>query len=178
MENTGLNTATAKAAKRLYYLDWIRVITILVVFLFHCCMFFTFYDWHVKNAVLSPAIDLIAFILLQWMMPMFFFISGAGTWYALKFKSSGKFIKDRIKRLVVPLIFGIFILSPHQVYLERFTHHQFKGSFIDFIPYYFHGWYALGGNFAWMGLHLWYLLLLFIFSVILLPLFLFIKRKE
>ena len=37
--------------------------------------------------------------------------------------------------------------------------------------------YAFGGNFAWMGMHLWYLLLMFIFSLISLPLLLLLKRS-
>jgi hypothetical protein len=51
------------------------------------------------------------------------------------------------------------------------THGQFAGSFLQFIPYYFNGLYGFGGNFAWMGLHLWYLLILFIFSAVMLPVF-------
>ncbi len=164
--------------QRQYYLDWLRVITILLVFLFHCNRFFDFDDWHVKNATLSPVANFMSFFMVQWMMPIFFFISGASTWFALQSKTGGKFITDRVKRILVPLVFGIFILSPHQVYLERLSHHQFNGSLLDFLPKYFSGFYAFGGNFAWMGLHLWYLLLLFIFSLIALPLFLIIKKNR
>jgi len=164
--------------ERQYYLDWLRVLTICLVFLFHCSRFFDADDWHVKNSVVSPVATLFSFFMVQWMMPLFFFISGASTWFALQSKTGGKFINDRVKRVLVPLIFGIFILSPHQVYLERLTHHQFTGTFVDFIPHYFSGMYAFGGNFAWMGLHLWYLLLLFIFSLICLPLLLLLKRKS
>jgi glucan biosynthesis protein C len=165
-------------AARQYYLDWLRVITICLVFLFHCGRFFDFDDWHVKNAVLSSTANLFTFFMVQWMMPLFFFISGASTWFALQSKTSGKFLKDRMQRILIPLIFGIFILSPHQVYFERLSHHQFAGTLFEFLPHYFSGLYAFGGNFAWMGLHLWYLLLLFIFSVITLPLLLLLKRKS
>ncbi|MDB5087539.1 MAG: Peptidoglycan/LPS O-acetylase OafA/YrhL, contains acyltransferase and SGNH-hydrolase domain [Mucilaginibacter sp.] len=165
-------------AGRQYYLDWLRVITICLVFLFHCGRFFDFDDWHVKNAAVSSTANLFTFFMVQWMMPLFFFISGASTWFALQSKTSGKFLKDRMQRILVPLIFGIFILSPHQVYFERLSHHQFAGTFFEFLPHYFSGLYAFGGNFAWMGLHLWYLLLLFIFSVITLPLLLLLKLKS
>ncbi|WP_259065715.1 acyltransferase family protein [Mucilaginibacter sp. X4EP1] len=164
--------------QRQYYLDWIRVITIGVVFLFHCARFFDYDDWHVKNSVLSGTANTFTFFLAEWIMPMFFFISGASTWYALQRKSASKFTADRVKRILIPLVFGILVLSPHQVYLERLTHLQFQGSFIDFLPHYFSGWYGLGGNFAWMGLHLWYLLLLFVFSLIALPLFMLIKKQS
>lgn len=166
----------AKNANRQYYLDWIRLITIILVFLFHCGRFFDSDDWHVKNATTSATADVLGFFMVQWMMPLFFFISGASTWLALQSKSTGTFINDRMKRILVPLIFGILLLSPHQVYLERLSHHQFAGTFFDFLPHYFSGWYAFGGNFAWMGLHLWYLLLLFIFSLITLPLLTLLKK--
>ena len=58
------------------------------------------------------------------------------------------------------------------VYLERVSHGELRGSFLAFLPRYFHGLYGYGGNFAWMGLHLWYLELLLAFSLGLLPLLL------
>ena len=70
------------------------------------------------------------------------------------------------------------ILVPVQVYIERTTHGQFSGSFIEFYPHYFDGFYAFGGNFAWMGLHLWYLEMLFIFSLLTLPLFLLVRSPR
>jgi hypothetical protein len=57
------------------------------------------------------------------------------------------------------------------------SHSQFAGSFIEFYPHYFDGFYAFGGNFAWMGLHSWYLEMLFIFSLITLPLFLYLRKE-
>jgi glucan biosynthesis protein C len=49
-------------------------------------------------------------------------------------------------------------------------------DFITWLPDYFDGFYAFGGNFAWMGLHLWYLEMLFLYSLLLLPLFILLKR--
>jgi hypothetical protein len=75
-----------------------------------------------------------------------------------------------VLRLLVPLLVGIFTHVALQVYLERVSNGAFHGSFWAFVPHYFDGWYGFGGNFAWMGLHLWYLELLFIYSIVLLPL--------
>jgi glucans biosynthesis protein C len=91
--------------------------------------------------------------------------------------SNRKFIKDKVLRLLVPLVVGAFTHVAVQVYLERVTHHQFVGTFFEFLPQYFNGLYGFGGNFAWMGLHLWYLLVLFVFSILLLPLFRFLKGR-
>ncbi|PUZ27664.1 Peptidoglycan/LPS O-acetylase OafA/YrhL, contains acyltransferase and SGNH-hydrolase domains [Chitinophaga costaii] len=168
----------SEAKERQYYLDWIRTFTILIVFLFHDGRFFDSDDWHIKNAVKSPAADFILFLLKEWLMPIFFFVSGASTWFSISYKKTSKFAADRFKRIFIPLLFGIFILSPPQVYVERLSHGQFSGSFWLFLPHYFSGWYGFGGNFAWMGLHLWYLLLLFVFSFLTLPLFIWWKNNR
>jgi len=100
------------------------------------------------------------------------------SFYALGYQKPATYIGSRLTRLVVPLIFGIFvIIAPLQVYLERVSHNQFQGSFLQFYPHYFQGWYGLGGNFAWMGVHLWYLEILFVFSLIMLPLFICLRRS-
>lgn len=157
-------------------LDWLRVLAILTIFLYHTSMFFNYSNWHVKNMDMSLGISVFSEFLEQWIMPLIFMVSGASTYFALSFRKPGKYIKERVARLVVPLIFGIFVLSPPQVFFERVSHNQFHDTFANFLPHYFDGLYGFGGNFGWMGLHLWYLLILFIFSVITLPLFFICKR--
>ncbi len=110
-------------------------------------------------------------------MPLFFILSGLSAFYALGHRTASGYIRERFFRLVVPLVFGIFVLVPPQVYIERVSHGRFVGSFFAFFPHYFDGFYAFGGNFAWMGLHLWYLEVLFIFSLVTLPLFIFARRE-
>ena len=87
-------------------------------------------------------------------------------------------MRERVNRLLIPFVVGIFTHVLLQVYIERVTHGQFTGTFWQFIPHYFDGWYGFGGNFAWMGLHLWYLLMLFLFSWMMLPLFQRIRKSE
>ena len=158
-------------------IDWLRVLAMLSVFLFHCARFFDFEDWHVKNPQTSFGFTVFVGILVQWIMPIFFVLSGESTWFALRVRSAGQYLGERYKRLFIPLVFGIFILIPPQVYIELVSHGRFKGSFFRFYPHYFDGFYGFGGNFAWMGLHLWFLLVLFLFSLITLPLLLYLRRE-
>ena len=157
--------------ERRHDIDWLRVLGMLMVFLFHCARFFDESDWHVKNTQLSFGMSVFVAVIAQWMMPLFFTLSAISAYHALSHRDDGQYIRERFKRLVVPLIFGTLVLAPPQVYVERISHAQFRGSFIDFLPHYFDGLYGFGGNFAWMGLHLWYLEMLFIFSLLTLPLF-------
>jgi len=169
-------TSADNLSTRRFELDWLRVLAIAAVFLFHSTRFFDPLDWHVKNSTTYPALQIVAMVAIVWMMPLLFAISGASTFYALRRRGGGEFLKDRTLRLGVPLVVGVFTHVAWQVYLERTTHYQFSGSFIQFLPNYFRGWYAYGGNFAWMGLHLWYLEVLLAYSVILLPLFLWFRK--
>lgn len=163
---------------RRHDIDWLRCSAMLMVFLFHCARFFDDYPWHVKNSQVSPAFSAFIGFLVIWIMPVFFLLSGMSSFYSLRKRTGSQFIAARIKRLLIPFIFGVFVLIPPQVYLERLSHGQFEGSFFRFFPHYFDGFYAFGGNFAWMGLHLWFLEILFLYSLLLLPLFLWIKKEK
>ena len=161
-----------KKPQRLYYIDWLRVLAMLSIFFYHADRFFDSKDWHVKNVEHNIISSIHISFFSQWMMPLFFVLSGAAVFYSLKFRSGSTFLWERVKRILIPLIIvGYFITSPPQMYFERLTHNRFEGSFWDFIPAYFQGVDMFGGNFPWHGFHLWYLVYLFVFSVILLPLF-------
>ena len=86
---------------------------------------------------------------------------------------------DRSVRLMVPFIIGLLTHIPLQVYLERIQDAEFSGSFFAFYPNYFQGIYETGtGNFAVFGHHLWFLLMLFGFSIIAFPLFLLLRKES
>ncbi|MEH7074925.1 acyltransferase family protein [Neobacillus drentensis] len=160
---------------RQYDLDWIRVLATIGVFLYHCSMFFNPFPWHVKNNELdSSSILVFSLFVGAWIMPIFFVVSGMNMSYGLKKRKTTAYLKERLLRLGVPLVFGVFILTPPQIFIERSANNQFQGSFLDFLPHYFDGIYLdFGGtgNFAFFGLHLWYLLVLLVFSFITVPLF-------
>ena len=157
---------------RQHYIDWLRVIATISIFLYHNSRAYDYGDWHIKNATTTLGATQFVEFMNMWMMPLFFVLSGASVYFSLKSRKAGSFLKERFFRIMIPwLLTGIFLMGPPQVYLERLSHGEFSGNFLQFIPHYFDGFYAFGGNFAWMGVHLWYLMLLSFFSVILLPLF-------
>ena len=163
-----------KNTQRKYDLDWLRVMSILMVFIYHSTRFFNLGNWHVKNSVTYFWVEVWNAFATNWMMPLIFVISGASIFFALGKGGFGKFLKDKVLRLLVPLLVGAFTHASLQVYLERLTHGQFSGSYFEFLPFYFHGIYDDGdptaGNFAFHGMHLWYLLFLFLFSLVFYPL--------
>ncbi len=178
-QNTARTGGSPELTRR-YDVDWLRVLGMMTVFVFHCGRFFDTEGWHVKSPRTTPLVSLFVVFAVQWMMPLFFILSGIGAYHALKHQNGRQFVVSRVKRLLVPLLFGIFIvIAPWQIYLERVSHGQYSGSFWHWYWHdYFHGWYGLGGNFGWMGIHLWYLEFLFVFSVLALPLFLWLRSPS
>jgi len=166
-------------SKRRYELDWIRVWAILIVFIYHSTRFFNLGDFHVKNVNTFVWVEIWNIFATRWMMPLFFVISGASLFYAIG-KSGGwsRFYVDKFLRLMIPVLFASVTHSALQVYLERLTHGQFSGSFFSFLSEYFNGVYlgiGMPGNFAFHGMHLWYLLFLFIYSLICYRFFIWLK---
>jgi len=135
-------------------------------------------DWHVKNNELDLTITIIQVFLSGFGMPLFFLIAGMGTFYALGFVKGELYAKDRIVRLVIPLLLGMVTHVSIQVYLERISKEQFTGSFFEFYPQYFNGLYGFGGNFTWTGFHLWFLLLLFFFTIITLKPLIYLRKED
>ena len=170
---------TSNTSQRRYELDWLRVFAILVVFVYHSSRFFNLGDWHVKNINTFVWVEIWNVFATRWMMPLFFIISGASIFYAIV-KSGGwtRFYVDKFMRLMIPVLVASVTHSALQVYLERLSHGQFSGTFFSFLPEYFNSLYlgiGLPGNFAFHGMHLWYLLFLFLYSLICYRLFIWLK---
>ncbi len=166
------------APNRRYDLDRLRVFAVGVVFTYHLARFFDPPWWHIKNAQTYPVAGLARLLVGAWMMPLLFLVSGAGVFYALRARDRRTFISERTARLLVPFAVGVVTHIALQVYLERRASGAFDGAFLAFYPHYYDGFYGFGGNFAWMGLHLWFLPALFLFSVLFLPLFQWLRGNE
>jgi glucan biosynthesis protein C len=179
----GLGKVNPKAGQnqRRYDIDWLRVTAMLAVFFFHNARFFDFLGWHLKNAEKSIIVSLFIVLLALWTMPLFFLLSGVGSWYALESRTSGQYLLDRVKRLLIPLYtVGAFVLLPPQLYWESVTQRAWTASFWTSYPLYFTRTMNLSpsplfGSF-WPG-HLWFLKYLFLVSVFTLPLLLYLKSE-
>ena len=163
---------------RLHYVDWLRVIAIMVVFLFHAVHPFGGTDWHIKNLEESEVLTILLYFLAIWGMPFFFLIAGSASWFALRRRSAGQYVSERFKRLVIPFIVGFILFIPITMFLEwkldtirgvqQDSFVAWLGTFrIDFSPWMF-GW----------GQHLWFLGFLFCFAIFTLPLFLWMKGEK
>jgi peptidoglycan/LPS O-acetylase OafA/YrhL len=173
-----MSVETAHKYERRYDIDWLRIIAVFLVFIYHCSRFFDINDWHVKNNELDLGVTFFFNFLGGIGMPLFFIISGMATFYFLGFTNARLYTKARFVRLMIPFLFALFTQIPFQVYLDRINHGLSPGSFFEFYPQYFVGLYGYGGNFPWAGFHLWFLILLFIFSLVTVLPFVYLRREE
>ena len=162
---------------RLHYLDWLRVLAILGVFFFHTMRAFDAFPWEINNAEESLLATMFMVFFFPWGMPLFFFLSGAGTWFALRRRTGSQFAVERVQRLLIPFIVGCLLLSPLQLYFQ-WQHQIQTGEFVGSLWEFFQWRHVVLGPrfFGWAGYHLWFLGFLFAYSLIALPLFLWFKR--
>jgi len=158
---------------RKYFIDWLRIALIVSVFFFHIGMIFDNSNWPVKNEVKFDFLDKIMGFFHLWRMPLLFLVSGIGTFYALGFRTTKIYLKERTVRVFVPYIIGVFTLIPIQVYFEKRNDYD---SFSHFYSEFFVGIYPIG-NFSWTH-HLWFLLYLFLMSLILAPFLNYFRDKR
>lgn len=170
---------------RRFDLDWLRVLATLAVFTMHCTRFFDAMPWEVKNNVQSEGLTLVTILLAQWLMPLFFIVSGAAIYFALHFRSPVQFIKERVTRILIPfLLVGVFVLVYPQEYIRAVSHGDISEHAVSVFqgyPLYLSHISLFRDQFPWIALptmHLWYLLYLFIFSLLTLPLFLYLRTES
>ncbi len=176
--------------KRSYYVDWLRVLAVLALFPFHAGQIYNSEAaFYVKDEVSIPVIMGINSFIYLWHMPLFMFLAGIGSYYALRFRSGRQYLLERFRRLIIPLIFGILVLIPPLTYIrmfgdpdkvwpQGFAHNAIPGfdkSYFEYYPDFFNGIYP-NGNLDWG--HLWFLAYLFTFSLIALPIFLYLKSEK
>lgn len=172
-------------SERRYDIDWLRTGTMLAVFLMHCTGFFVPFDWHLKNNETSEALMPLLLWLDLWLMPMFFLLSGFSSWYSLKSRNAGQYLWERVLRLLIPFYtVGAFILLPVQYYIELTSHGRPVSDIWQIIPPYWDSYGSFRFRFdypfltnVWPG-HLWFLTFLFIVSLVLLPLLLYLRSKS
>lgn len=161
------------STSRRHDLDWLRFIAIIILLFFHTGMWFNEWGWHVKNSQTSIYFNYWMAWLHYWRMPLLLFISGAGTYMALEKRTYIQFVRERFTRLFIPLIVGMLIVVPPQIYYEHINEYSgywdFYKTVFHFVPY-------PKGSLSWH--HLWFILYLFLYSLIGLPLLNYLRSPK
>ena len=150
------------------YLDNIRIIVILLLFPYHTFMIWNnfgtkFYVWGGNNNILSSLLILVS----AWLMPILFVVAGISTRYSLEKRNTKEFIRERIKRILIPFISGLILLIPFQILYARKFFFNYNGGGLDNLCYFFTHFSDLNGYDGMFTLgHLWFLLYLFFITLV------------
>ena len=164
---------------RKYYIDNIRILCILLLIPFHTAMIFNNFgeSWyiHSQNNTLAT---LFVIGVYPWWMSVLFVLAGMSTVYALKKRTTRQYVKERFYKLFIPMLSAIVILVPAQTYLADKFFRNYQGNYFDHFPIYFTltDWSGYDGHFT--PAHTWFMLYLFMISMISLPLMNWYNKKE
>ena len=172
-------------------LDVWRVVIVFGLVFFHTARIFDTLPLPegVKNEPASMTATIFVAFFSLCGMPLMMAISGFAIWHSLRRRTSMIFVRERVQRLLVPFVFGVLALVPLQVYVHlkqvdpagSLTYWQFLPQFFDvrLCPDLVNAFICpdpATGLFT--TAHLWFLKDLFIFSVLLLPLFLYLQGQK
>jgi uncharacterized protein (DUF2147 family) len=176
-------------------IDWLRVIATYLLFVFHVGMVFNPAPFfHIRNADLSFAMLVVCGFISLWHMPLFFLLAGWSAASSLAVRGTLGFVRERLRRLAIPLLAGCVILAPAIKYVELRsgldlnhaglrvvpalqagfrtviptglpTAEPFDESFRTFLPTFF----THLDRFTWA--HLWFVAYLFTLTMVYLPVF-------
>jgi len=109
--------------------------------------------------------------LSPWFMPLLFALAGVSTFYALKKRTPSSYVKERVLKLIIPLFAGVLFVIPAQTYIAERFHNGFTGSyFYQYVLFFTAETDLSGTRGGFTPAHLWFLLYLFVISIIALPL--------
>ena len=165
--------------ERHHDLDWLRALGALLLVPFHVALIFVFDPFtimYIRDSVNSRVLAEVTGFIHMWHMPMLFMISGAATWFALGHRSAGEYIRERSLRLFLPLVFGILTYVPFTIYIQHSDILSLQEGYAGFFRI---DWNQLDGmNGAFTPAHLWFILFLFVFSLVGLPLFKWLRTQK
>ena len=111
------NLSTNSKPSRLFFIDHMRVFLTILVVLHHVAMVYggiqPFYYLETPTSLFGFLVPMIFVLLNQaWFMGAFFLLAGYFLPGSYDRKGAGTFLKDRLVRLGIPLIFFYFVLNP------------------------------------------------------------------
>ena len=153
---------------RYHYLDNIRWVTVLLVMFFHVFYYFNAYCMGSGIGGFSDyqPQDAVVYLLYPWLMPLLFVVAGMSSRYALQRKSAGEYLRTRTRKLLVPATWGLFVFQWMAGYFGmqtmNFRFHADLGAGQPWWVMYIM-WAVCGGG------GLWFIQLLWLFSLIIIP---------
>lgn len=153
------------------YIDNIRIVCILLLFPFHTSMIYN--NWNEIFYITGIPLNLPSLfvsLVYPWWMTLLFTIAGISSAYALKKRTPKEYAKERVEKLVIPLLSGLILIIPAQSYIADVFYNGYSGGYFEHYAVFFTRFtYLTGQDGGFTPAHLWFMLYLFIISMIMLP---------
>jgi glucans biosynthesis protein C len=167
------NLMTPLTDSRRYDIDWLRTLAFMLLIFYHIGQFYvTDWGWHVKSAYQSEFLKNIMLMVNQWRMPLIFLISGVALALVEPKINNMQLLKTRFVRVLIPLVIGMYLIVPPQLFFELIQNNNFTGSYWEFFTFYVDAdtqmfpekQYSPLGLLTWN--HLWYLAYLWHYTLV------------
>ena len=151
---------------------------ILILIPYHAAMAWN--SWGEPNYMMFGANRILSSLIVffsPFLMPLLFVLAGMSTKYALDKRTAGQYVIERVKRLIVPLLFGTLAFMPVLAYLADKHNCSYEGSFLSHYKVFFTKFTDLTGADGGFSFgQFWFLLYLFVISLICLAIIM-LQRK-
>ncbi len=162
---------------RRYDLDWLRVIAFLVLIYFHAAVAFLPDGLPLTiNAEPSATLSVLVAFSHNFRLALLFFVSGCGVSFALRHRDKSRFLRERSARLLPPLLFGICVLVPFMVYLEKQYQGESFASFWSFYAAYYTSGVYPEAYLSWH--HFWFLAYLYLMCILAWPVVIWMRSEQ
>ncbi|MCK9581798.1 MAG: acyltransferase family protein [Methanoregula sp.] len=167
---------------RLHYIDNLRWICILMLFPFHIALVFypEWYGFYVSSGSSSEVAHTIVVSVEPWIMPLLFCIAGMSMKFALQKRTPLMYLKERVRKLLIPFLAGLVLICPVIAYYALKFHMGYTGNIAGAFVHFFSTIYTIQDRRGILGDfsvdHLWFIIFLFIISVVTLAVVLSIRR--
>lgn len=149
-------------------IDWIRNIGVLMLFIFHTSVIFAYFgDWYIRSPEKNILCGIFVLITYPWYMPILFFLAGVSMKFSLESRGENLYFKERVERLLIPFLFALVVIVPPQTYFARLWRGEKVYGYLEHLKYFFTNFGDFTGyDGKFTPAHLWFILFLFIISIL------------
>ena len=162
-------------SSRRHDIDALRFLVFSLLIVYHTAMLYLDgAHFHMKSTYLTEQLNFPMVFINRWRMEIVFIISGVSCAMMTQ-TTRGAFLWRRVKRLLLPLVFGLLVIIPVQPYCEGVSNGLVEPGYGQFLLNYFggHVWPAGafdGWQYGFTWNHLWYLVYLLLYTIVLVAL--------
>jgi glucans biosynthesis protein C len=155
--------------QRHFGMDWLRIGAFQLLILYHVGMAFVPWDYQVK--MVTPGLSwatIPMFLTNPWRLSLLFVVSGyASAALLAKQAKVSTFLRSRLLRLAVPLLFGMAVVVVPQPWVWLVTHFDYAHSFGYFLVHDYYRFQSIDGVVMPTWMHLWFVAYLLVYTLLL-----------